>query len=215
MEWIKNHKKALIFFTLIIIAIPFLLQFLIFENNYPSKVSNDGWSGFFGGYIGAIIGALATIIAISIEIEHNKYEKQKDEIVSVRPYLYINDVFSSRIGKTCSLTLKIQNLGLQAACSIKIFEHNQDHSSPEDIYNSPFAIATNAYAEVELEIDLYNTEYYFFEYYDIKENLYRQEFRAVVMEGIGYKKLDHFIMLEPKLIQTKKERDEKMNRTIT
>jgi len=211
VSWIKKRKKVLIIFIIVVIIIPFLFHFFIFENSFPSNVSNDGWAGFFGGYIGAIIGAISTIIAISIEIEHNKLEKQKDEIASVRPYLYINKLFPSNISKKCTITLTIQNLGIQAACSIRIFEHNQDLPKPVVIYDSRFAIASNQKIELELEMDFNNTEYYYFEYYDIKDNLYQQEFRAVLKNFTDYKEPDHFIMFEPQMIQTKKERKEKLD----
>ena len=110
------------------------------------------------------------------------------------------------------MNLGIQNLGLQAACSIRIFDNNQDLADPIVLYNSRFAVAANKELELTVEMDFNNSEYYFFEYYDIKGNLYRQEFRAVIKEDTGYKSPDHFIMLEPVMIQTKKEREEKFER---
>ena len=104
MEWVKRHKWFFIAFILIVILTPFILHFLVFENSYPSSVSNDVWAGFFGGYIGAVIVAIATIIAITIEIEHNKSEKQKEEILSVRPYLYINIIFTPTLSKNAPLS---------------------------------------------------------------------------------------------------------------
>lgn len=209
MEWIKKHKKSCTIFVIFILVILVLFCCLIFENLFFSKISIDGWISFLGGCIGAIIGAIATIAAISIEIEYNKAEKQKEDILSVRPYLYINKFFIENISKKCSIKLTIQNLGLQAACSIRIFQNNQDLPQPYTIYDSRCAIAASKEIELDIETDLYNTEYYFFKYYDIKGNLYIQEFRAVINESAGDKSLDHFNILEPKMIQTKKEREEK------
>ncbi|MBE6740285.1 MAG: hypothetical protein E7565_08215 [Ruminococcaceae bacterium] len=212
MEWFKKHKKFCIIFTLVILLLPVFFHFFVFENSFASKVSNDGWAGFFGGYIGAIIGALTTLIAITIEIEHNKNEKYIDEIISMRPYLYINKVSAVHTGGKLKVTLTIQNLGLHAACGIRVLENDQDDTENAVIYGNRFAIAANKEFTIDFCMNLDKTEYYFFDYKDIGDNFYRQEFRAVYNDHHGIKLPEHFIALEPELIQTKKEREEKIKR---
>ena len=212
MEWFKKHKQFCITVVLLILLLPILLHFLIFENSFPSKVSNDGWADFFGGYIGALIGALVTFIAISIEIEHNKFEKRKDEIMSIRPYLYINNVSPVSNGVKTDVTLTIQNLGFQAACGITMLESDQDDTKNEIVYNKRFAIAANSETEIKVSLDLNKTERYIFDFNDIEDNFYSQEVEAVCKDYHGVKLPEHFVAFEPQLIQTKKEREEKFER---
>lgn len=42
MKWIKNHKILVIIVLLLIMLIPMLLNELLINNDYPSRVSNDG-----------------------------------------------------------------------------------------------------------------------------------------------------------------------------
>ena len=212
MEWIKKHKLFFIFFVLIVILTPFILHFLIFENTFPSKVSNDGWAGFFGGYIGAIIGAFATVIAITIEIEHNKKEKYDDHIMSMRPYLCVNVNGVSYSGGKVVATLTIQNLGLQAACGIQMLEFDQDDTENASVYNKRFSLAANGKTTIEVKIDLNKTEDYLFDFKDVGDNFYRQKISASCHEPYGFKSPEYFISFEPVLLQTKKEREEKFER---
>ena len=58
------------------ILIPLLLDYIVFENNVFCSVSNDGWASFFGSFCGGI----ATLFAVLLTLEHNKYEyRQKKE----------------------------------------------------------------------------------------------------------------------------------------
>ena len=91
MFW-KKWKKEVIFGG--IIAIPFIVDWFIIGNNFPSNISNEAWVGFLGSYI----GSLCTMAAVYITIIDNdkKLKKQYDlqEIqdkeqkrLNVRPYL--------------------------------------------------------------------------------------------------------------------------------
>ena len=70
-------KKILkvIGFSILIIAIPFLLDIFIFGNATPSNIENQAWAGFLGSYLGGI----ATLVAVFITISDNnkKIEEQK------------------------------------------------------------------------------------------------------------------------------------------
>lgn len=76
MNRIKRNVILVLIIAVIVILTPLALHLFIFENTYLSKVSNDGWAGFFGGYIGAIIGALATIVAIKLELNYNQKQRK-------------------------------------------------------------------------------------------------------------------------------------------
>ena len=70
-------KKILkvIGFSILIIAIPLLIDICIFGNAFPSNIENQAWAGFLGSYLGGI----ATLVAVFITISDNnkKIEEQK------------------------------------------------------------------------------------------------------------------------------------------
>lgn len=64
---------------IIVILFPLLLNELIFDNNYLSKVSNDGWAGFLGSYIGGMIGGFGTLIAVYITVRQNQKQIEDEK----------------------------------------------------------------------------------------------------------------------------------------
>ena len=61
---------------LVIIAIPILLELLIFRNNVPSELTNGEWGSLLGSYIGGAIGGIGTLIAVFITtIETRKIQQ--------------------------------------------------------------------------------------------------------------------------------------------
>lgn len=54
-----------------LILIPLFVQWLI-NADTANKGSDDGWLGFWGGYLGAIIGVAGALIAIQIQLSHEK-----------------------------------------------------------------------------------------------------------------------------------------------
>ncbi|WP_144772009.1 putative phage abortive infection protein [Enterococcus casseliflavus] len=54
-----------------LILIPLFVQWLI-NADTTNKGSDDGWLGFWGGYLGAIIGVAGALIAIQIQLSHEK-----------------------------------------------------------------------------------------------------------------------------------------------
>lgn len=89
-------KKILkvIGFSILIIAIPLLIDTCIFGNAFPSNIENQAWAGFLGSYLGGI----ATLVAVFITISDNnkKIEEQKriekeqlaeQKKYAVRPYI--------------------------------------------------------------------------------------------------------------------------------
>ncbi len=54
-----------------LILIPLFVQWLI-NKDTTNKGSDDGWLGFWGGYLGAIIGVAGALIAIQIQLSHEK-----------------------------------------------------------------------------------------------------------------------------------------------
>lgn len=74
----KNGIVLAIVVLMVLIIIPIFLNFFIFENEYITKVSNDGWASFFGSYIGGAIGGIGTLIAMYISVR----ETQKQIVIS-------------------------------------------------------------------------------------------------------------------------------------
>jgi len=55
---------SLIIISLVFIAIPLLMDYFLFGNNFSTNLNNSEWSGFLGSYIGSLIGAIATIAGV-------------------------------------------------------------------------------------------------------------------------------------------------------
>lgn len=68
----KNRKIGIFLLSIIFFLIPLFLNNFIFENNYISKVSNDGWASFFGSYIGGVIGGIGTLVAMYITLKQTQ-----------------------------------------------------------------------------------------------------------------------------------------------
>lgn len=64
----------------VVIALPFLLNEFIINNNYPSQANPDGWASFFGSYLGGVLGGFATLIAVIITISSNRKEQERKSI---------------------------------------------------------------------------------------------------------------------------------------
>lgn len=81
-------------FTVLIIAIPLLIDVCIFGNAFPSNIDNQALAGFLGSYLGGIATLVAVFITIldnnkkiaeQKEFEKNQMEQQKK--YAIRPYL--------------------------------------------------------------------------------------------------------------------------------
>ena len=102
-------KKILkvIGFSILIIAIPLLIDICIFGNAFPSNIENQAWAGFLGRYLGGI----ATLVAVFITISDNnkKIEEQKriekeqlaeQKKYAVRPYIDTRYIFFNENSET-------------------------------------------------------------------------------------------------------------------
>lgn len=209
MNQLKKHKVLffiLLFATLIIV--PLFLDYFIFNNTFPSKVSNDGWAGFWGGYLGAIIGAIATLCAILLEITHNQKQRKQDEIKTIRPYLCVQNIKWHTIdGRILNVELEVQNVGFHAACDISIYENNLDCENKKCLYNKHTTLGANNKVIMEIKVNLYESEFYKFCYFDIRGDIYMQELRFATVEKRNIKCIDSCITLEPRLYKTKEERE--------
>lgn len=219
MNWIKKYGILVLLIVVIVILTPIALHILIFENTYPSKVSNDGWAGFFGGYIGAIIGALATIIAIKLELNDNKKqrkieaeEKYKDEIKNLRPYLCFHETNYVTDEHGLKLTLDVKNVGFHAACDISIYKINHDKNDYSPIYNKHTVIGAGEIRQLKFNVDLEETEFYQFRFDDIRGDSYKQDIQIVHnVSSSGLKLPEYFSTSEPELDETKEEKEERIN----
>lgn len=208
MKWFARHRKTLVIVIIVVIIVPLALENLIFSNSNPSKVSNDGWAGFFGGYIGAIIGAVTTLGAILLEQKYNEEKRFEDEIKTIRPYLCIQDYSQELCGdRTIDLILTIQNVGFHAACDIYLYDNDQDDSQHTSLYHNHLTLAANGQKAIKVKIDLYKSEYYEFVFYDIRGDKYTQELRMAGSCDSSSKRVVSCNTLEPELIMTKEDRE--------
>lgn len=96
---------GIIFSIILIILFPWFMDKCIFSNDYISKVSNDGWAGFYGGYVGGIIGGIVTLIAMVVPLRQTQKQilsaEEKNELIEKKKFTdeisslviqYINDL---------------------------------------------------------------------------------------------------------------------------
>lgn len=169
------------------------IQFVLFRYNLVAGASKDGWAGFFGSYLGAIIGALTTLAALSIELEHSEAARKREEILNIRPYLYLKINERTDSGKKTRIIGEIRNIGLHSACDVYIYDAG-DHPDASETWTRHNAISINGAEQIDKEFDLAKTTNYKFTFNDLKSNMYEQEFHYDVPS-------ESFYSLEPKLIK--------------
>lgn len=79
----KQKKMSLLWYilpTIFVILSPLLIYFLIIENNFPSKASNDAWTSFWGSYLGGI----STLIAVFITVKQTRDIQNENKIIQDR-----------------------------------------------------------------------------------------------------------------------------------
>ena len=85
-------KRVWIYIVLsvvLVVALPFLIDWLIIGNNVPSNISNSDWVGFLGGYVGAIIGCVISLAGILWTINFTREQNRTDRELQIRPYFDI------------------------------------------------------------------------------------------------------------------------------
>ena len=89
--------------VVVIVAIPFVINWLIIEINTSGNTSNLDWVNFLGNYTGAILGALISLIGIAITIRYTNEQNKKDRELQIRPYCSIRYVHDSKLVGTKKL----------------------------------------------------------------------------------------------------------------
>ena len=72
-----------------IVVIPLFLNEVIFNNNYYSKISNDGWAAFLGSYLGGLLGGAATLGTLYFTIKDSNQKMRKQINSNDRPYIKV------------------------------------------------------------------------------------------------------------------------------
>lgn len=182
----KIKIKWIVLIIASICVVPFILQFFVFNNSFPSKVSNDGWAGFFGAYIGAIIGSIATIVAVKLGISNNEKVRKEDLQREFRPYLY----FIPSTAREATM----YNLGKYAACDIKGYIVVGEKKTLA--WNQHFCLDGNSNYEIIMKYLSNPEDYYIYEFKDLLGNNYSQIVRYTD-NGVR----DDFYSEEPQLIR--------------
>ena len=76
-------------FAFLVIVMPFILDWFIIGNEFPSNISNSDWVSFYGGYIGAILGAMFSLVGIAWTIKFTREQNRSDRELQIRPYFDI------------------------------------------------------------------------------------------------------------------------------
>lgn len=58
------------------VVLPLFTDWFIFQNDFPSAITNSDWSGFLGGLWGGIIGGIGTLISIYISTVDSKNNQE-------------------------------------------------------------------------------------------------------------------------------------------
>ena len=185
----KNKKIiAFLIFTLVIsFILPFILEYLIYRNNFYSVLDNSDWSGFLGSYISGLIGGIGTLVAVYISISETRkvqYKSDKDKDYSERKtfsddivvYIsrYITDI--NRYFYNCKAAKKnkeiyykkknelnelLRNIELNLE-KISTTYNDQDeiikNSLEREALEKKEAILRNQIKDIEREIDLYRAD---------------------------------------------------------
>ena len=205
--FLKDKIFFLVLIIIVILLLPLLLDVLVFNNSFVSKVSNDGWAGFLGGYIGAIIGALTTLIAIKMEMNFNLSEKAKDEVKAIRPFLSCEKISFVTCANGLDISLTLKNVGYHAACDITIYSYDQETDTPKRIHDKHTIIGMSENAELNFKINYDETEFYFIEFLDIGGNRYSQRILFPYKTDGIIKYPEYCYTSEPEMVETRKERD--------
>lgn len=100
ITFIKNNKIAIIIISslfLFLILLPFIIDWLIIGNNFPSNISNSDWVSFLAGYIGTILGGVISLIGIIWTIRFTREQNKLDRELQVRPYCSIRYVHDDKL----------------------------------------------------------------------------------------------------------------------
>lgn len=175
----NRNTKVIIALIFVIIMVPLLLQFVIFDNSIPSAVSNEGWAGFFGAYIGAIIGAVTTYITVNLEIKNNERIRREEVQREFRPYLYFRADEIDKHNKTVYVVLS--NFGKYAACDIKGYVVSREVKKLA--WDQHFCIGGNSEFKIFIALLTDPDEYYIYEYRDILGRRYEQTVRCCMKDN--------------------------------
>lgn len=114
-----NWKKFIMISIAIVVLLPILVNFVIINNNFYSKASNDGWISFWGSYIGGIFGGVGTLIALNITVSNSqKYQEdsfqltrdiQKENVIENNKLLSIQ-VTKDKINDYAKLVEQVKKL---------------------------------------------------------------------------------------------------------
>lgn len=76
----SKKKIAVIIFisAFVIVVLPFVLEIVIFRNDFYSVLSNGEWGGFLGSYIGGALGGIGTLLAVYITTKETRKIQQEN-----------------------------------------------------------------------------------------------------------------------------------------
>ncbi|WP_294357837.1 hypothetical protein [uncultured Clostridium sp.] len=79
MKWIKQHKRAVIFFIGILVITPISINICLYCNIPTHNTTASDWLGFWGSFLGSIIGGVATLWGVIITI--NQIESNEKVLI--------------------------------------------------------------------------------------------------------------------------------------
>lgn len=177
-DFFKNYRQEIIiggiWGLLAIVAIPWLLEYLIYRNSYVSVLSNETWSGFLGSYLGGIIGGLFTLLAVYFTTKQTRLIQSKIEQQQAQDRLnfekkerekYVNSIYEYTGKFLTNITTFYYNTQYHANKESYIEETEKKLKICEDklmsLYKSIEGISipgNGLYTKTQQEIDTANLE---------------------------------------------------------
>lgn len=166
---LNKYKIAFSIGVVIYLAIPFILNFVIFENSYHSNVSNDGWANFIVGYIGILASAGATLLGMYTvywQVTRNEKKQETDKklgFLRILKYSLEKNIKEKNLYYH-SLIFLDYNQNILKTDRLKQIIYCVPEKTIESEYKTIFELGSNfsnTFLELREKIKKYNETYYF------------------------------------------------------
>lgn len=160
--------------------------------------------GYIGNILGALIGGIVTFGALYLTIKYEKNIRVKEEEINIQPYLYFEITkYYAETNHSAKIDGKIHNVGAGTAFKADLIQVTKNDR--QRFLKQGSIIGINNYSELCTNIDMDTEGRYFFKFFDLKGNLYKQEFKAKYMTSFDKMVVLSYIPSEPIKIKTSKE----------
>jgi hypothetical protein len=157
----KNNKKTLFILILVILGIPFILNFLLIQdtpNGFETIGESKDWLLFYGSYIGGIAAALVAIFTLYRNLRYYitdaDIKSQEKSLKELKEYLgrIVSALNFSQVG---SITLVMSNINYYYSELLKLDEYYTKLTSDGNTLKLMYGYSTEQVI-VDFRIEYYN-----------------------------------------------------------